>query len=62
MVQPMKKCRVLIDFILGDTGELMKVGKIIELTDDQLKRVQKLSPNMVEVLGDVKKPRAKKED
>ena len=58
----MKKCKVLIDFILGDTGELMKVGKIIELTEDQLKRVQKLSPNMVEVLGDVKKPRTKKED
>ena len=58
----MKKCKVLIDFILGDTGELMKVGKIIELTEDQLKRVQALSPNMVEVLGDVKKPRTKKED
>ena len=58
----MKKCRVLIDFILGDTGELMKVGKIIELTEEQLDRVKRLSPNMVEVLGDVKKPRAKKED
>jgi pyridoxal/pyridoxine/pyridoxamine kinase len=58
----MKKCRVLIDFILGDTGELMRVGRVIELTLDQLKRVQALSPNMVEVLGDVKKPRAKKED
>ena len=58
----MKKCRVLIDFILGDTGELMKAGREIELTLDQLKRVQALSPNMVEVLGDVKKPRAKKED
>ena len=58
----MKKCRVLIDFILGDTGELMKVGREIELTLDQLKRVQALSPNMVEVLGDVKKPRTKKED
>lgn len=58
----MKKCKVLIDFILGDTGELMKVGKIIELTEEQLDRVKRLSPNMVEVLGDVKKPRAKKED
>ena len=58
----MKKCRVLTEFILGDTGELMKVDKVIELTEEQLKRVQALSPNMVEVLGDVRKPRAKKED
>ena len=47
-------------FILGDTGELMEEGKNIELTDDQLARVRKVSPNMVEVLGDVKKTKAKK--
>lgn len=56
----MKKCRVLIPFILGDTGELLKEGKEVELTDDQLARVKTVSPNMVEVLGDAKKPRAKK--
>ena len=56
----MKKCKVLVPFILGDTGELMKEGKVVELTDDQLARVKKVSPNMVEVLGDVKKPRTKK--
>ena len=56
----MKKCKVLIPFILGDTGELLKEGKIVELTDDQLERVRKISPNMVEVLGDVKKPKVKK--
>ena len=56
----MKKCKVLVPFILGDTGELFKEGKIIELTDDQLARVKKVSPNMVEVLGDVKKPKTTK--
>lgn len=57
----MKKVRVLVPFILGDTGELLKAGKEVEVTDDQLKRIQALSPNMVEVLGDAKKPRAKKQ-
>ena len=56
----MKKCKVLVPFILGDTGELMKEGKTIELTDEQLARVKKVSPNMVEVLGDVKKTKVKK--
>ena len=56
----MKKCKVLVPFILGDTGELMKEGKTIELTDEQLARVRKVSPNMVEVLGDVKKTKVKK--
>jgi hypothetical protein len=57
----MKRVRVLIPFILGDTGELLNAGKEVDLTDDQLARVKALSPNMVEVLGDAKKPRAKKE-
>lgn len=56
----MKKCRVLVPFILGDTGELLKAGKEVDLTDDQLARVKAISPNMVEVLGEAKKPRAKK--
>ena len=56
----MKKCKVLVPFILGDTGELFKEGKTIELTDDQLVRVKKVSPNMVEVLGDVKKSKTTK--
>ena len=56
----MKKCQVLIPFILGDTGELLKEGKEVELTDDQLARVKAVSPNMVLVLGEAKKPRAKK--
>lgn len=57
----MKKVRVLVPFILGDTGELLKEGKEVEVTDDQLRRIQAVSPNMVEVLGEVKKPRAKKQ-
>lgn len=55
----MKKCRVLIPFILGDTGELLKAGTVVELTDDQLARVRKVGPNYVEVLDDAKKPAKK---
>lgn len=58
----MKRVRVLIPFILGDTGELLKAGKEVDLTDDQLARVEAISPNMVEVLGEAKKPRAKKSE
>jgi hypothetical protein len=57
----MKKVRVLVPFILGDTGELLKEGKEVDVTDDQLRRIQAVSPNMVEVLGEAKKPRAKKQ-
>lgn len=57
----MKKVRVLVPFILGDTGELLKEGKEVEVTEDQLARIQAISPNMVEVLGDAKKPRTKKQ-
>ena len=57
----MKKVRVLVPFILGDTGELLKAGKEVEVTDDQLARIKAVSPNMVEVLGDAKKPRTKKQ-
>lgn len=57
----MKKCKVLVPFILGDTGELLKEGKTVDLTEEQVERVKKISPNMVEVLGEVKKPRTKKE-
>lgn len=57
----MKRVRVLIPFILGDTGELLKEGKEVEVTEDQLARIQAISPNMVEVLGDAKKPRTKKQ-
>lgn len=58
----MKKVKVLVPFILGDTGELLTAGKTVEVTDSQLKRIQEVSPNMVEVLGDAKKPRTKKAD
>jgi hypothetical protein len=58
----MKRVKVLIPFILGDTGELLKAGKEVDLTDDQLARVEAISPNMVEVLGEAKKPRAKKSE
>ena len=57
----MKRVRVLIPFILGDTGEFLKAGKEVDVTADQLSRIQALSPNMVEVLGDAKKPRAKRQ-
>ena len=57
----MKKVRVLVPFILGDTGELLKAGKEVDVTEDQLARINAISPNMVEVLGDAKKPRTKKQ-
>lgn len=57
----MKRVRVLIPFILGDTGELLNAGKEVDLTDEQLARVKAVSPNMVEVLGEAKKPRTKKQ-
>ena len=57
----MKTVRVLVPFITGDTGELLNEGKEVEVTDDQLRRIQAVSPNMVEVLGEAKKPRAKKQ-
>ena len=56
----MKKCKVLVPFILGDTGELLKVDSNVELTDDQLARVKKVNPNMVKVLGEAKKTKVKK--
>ena len=56
----MKRVKLLIPFILGDTGELLKEGKEVDLTEDQLARVKAISPNMVQVLGDAKKPRSKK--
>lgn len=56
----MKKVKVLVPFILGDTGELLKEGKTVDVTENQLERINAISPNMVEVLGDAKKPRTKK--
>lgn len=57
----MKKVMVLIPFILRETGKLMKAGDTVELTEEQLVRVKALSPNIVKVLGDVKKPKTKKQ-
>lgn len=56
----MKKVKILTPFILGDTGELLTAGKTVEVTENQLERINAISPNMVEVLGDVKKPKTKK--
>lgn len=52
---------VLIPFILRETGKLMKAGDTVELTEEQLVRVKALSPNIVKVLGDVKKHKTKKQ-
>lgn len=56
----MKKVKVLVPFILGDTGELLKTGVTTDVTEEQLARINALSPNMVEVLGEAKKTRTKK--
>ena len=57
----MKKVKVLVPFILSDTGKLLEVGMELEVTEEQLARINKISPNMVEVLGEVKKARTKKQ-
>lgn len=56
----MKKVKVLVPFILGDTGELLKKDATVDVTEEQLARINAISPNMVEVLGEAKKPRTTK--
>ena len=49
----MKRCRAEVDFILGDTGEMIKAGRVIDLSDDVINRAKKINSNMLTVLGDV---------
>ena len=50
----MKRVRVLIPFIVGETGKLLKAGKVTTLSEDVIARALAINPNMLEVLGDVK--------
>lgn len=56
----MKRVRVEIGFYLGDTGEYHAAGKEIEVSEDVIERAKAINPNMLTVLGEAKKPRAKK--
>lgn len=56
----MKKVKVLVPFSDRVTGKPYKVNDEIELTEDRIAEVTKVNPNMVLVLGEAKKPRAKK--
>lgn len=51
----MKKVKVLIPFIVGETGELLKANKKYDLSEEVIKKALAINPNMLEVLGDAKK-------
>lgn len=56
----MKRCRAEVDFILGDTGEMIKAGTEIDLSDDVINRAKKINSNMLTVLGDAPKKKTTK--
>lgn len=55
----MKRCRAEIDFILGDTGEMIKAGTEIDLSDDVINRSKKINSNMLTVICEVAAPKKK---
>lgn len=56
----MKRVRVLIPFHRSATNTDQIPNDIIEVSEEELARINAISVNMVEVLGEAKKPRAKK--
>lgn len=56
----MKKVKVLVAFNDKITGKSYEVNDEIELTEDRIAEVTKVNPNMILVVGNAKKPRAKK--
>ena len=53
----MKRVRVLIPFIIGETGELLAENKDYDLTEEVIKNALAINPNMLKVLGEVKTKR-----
>lgn len=49
----MKRCKVLIPFHLIATATTYRPGDIIEVSDEQLAKIQEPGKNMVEVLAEV---------
>ena len=56
----MKKVKVLIPFIVGETGELLKEDTEHDLSEEVISKALAINPNMLLVLGEAKKSRAKK--
>ena len=60
----MKRVEVLVPFRMAATETDYVVGDVIEVSEEQLTKIQMVNINMVLVLGDVKerKPRKQKEE
>lgn len=56
----MKKVEVLIPFHNADTKVNQVPGDVIEVSDEKLAKIKAINVNMVLVLGEVEKPKAKK--
>lgn len=56
----MKSVKVLIPFHNADTKVDQVPGDVIEVSDEKLAKIQAINVNMVLVLGEVEKPKAKK--
>ena len=57
----MKRCKVLIPFHMKATDTFCNIGDVIEVSEEQLAKIQSIGKNMVEVLEDVKKKKTKKQ-
>lgn len=58
----MKKVRVLVPFTDAVIGDIYKVNDEIELSDERIAEIKSVNVNMIEVIGEVKKPKKKKEE
>lgn len=58
----MKRCEVLIPFHLIATDTIHVPGDIIEISEEQLAKIQAINVNMVAVLGDVEEGEKSSED
>jgi hypothetical protein len=57
----MKRCKVLIPFHLKATDTIHVPGDEIEVSEEQLAKIQAIRKDMVEVLAEVKKKKTKKQ-
>lgn len=56
----MKQVKVLIPFTDKVTGVVHKVNDEIELSDERIADIKAVNVNMLEIIGEVKKPKKKK--
>ena len=57
----MKRCKVLIPFHLKATDTIYEPDDVIEVSEEQLAKIQSIRKDMVEVLAEVKKKKTKKQ-